>query len=76
MVDFLRKANGLVPNLLLTSPSNESNVKPSITLLIWDVRDIGRKSSSMDPGGDTLGMGMTKARFNCCEKFPCTIEAL
>jgi hypothetical protein len=44
--------------ILLTSPSNESNVKPSITLPIWDVRDIGRKSSSMDPGGDTLGMGI------------------
>jgi hypothetical protein len=36
--------------------------------------EIGRRSSSMEFGGDTFGIGTTKERFNFSGKFPVALR--
>ena len=45
-----------------------SKVQSSITLAIWDVNDMGLKSSSILVGGETFGTGTTMDLFKAFGK--------
>ena len=70
------RANCFGSSLLTTSDVRDFRTKHSITFDTWDVKDIGRRSSSMDEGGNTLKIRTTNERFNWSEKNPCFIDVL
>jgi hypothetical protein len=51
-------------------------VNLSIILEIYEVKEIGRKSFSIDVGGSTLGMGRTIDRFSWEGTTPCERDEL
>jgi hypothetical protein len=65
-----------VSSLFTTSGKKLSKVQSYITLAIWDVKDIGRRSSSILFGGTTLGTGTTIDLFNAFGKVPCVMDEL
>jgi hypothetical protein len=48
----------------LRTSVTSSRVKPSITLATWEVREIGRKSSSINLSVDIFAIGITNERFS------------
>ena len=53
-----------------------SKVLSSITFAIWDVNDMGLKSSSILVGGETFCTGTTIDLFKAFGKTPCIIDEL
>ena len=51
-------------------------IQSPITFPIWDVKDIGLKSSSMLVGGETFGTGTTIDFFRAFGKIPWIIDEL
>ena len=53
-----------------------SKVQFSITFAIWDINDMGLKSSSIVVGGEIFGTGTTIDLFQAFGKTPCIIDEL
>ena len=69
--DLFGSANCLGSSWSITWGINESIVNLSIILEICEVKEIGRKSFSIDVGGSTLGMGRTIDSFSWEGTTPC-----
>ena len=76
VVDFFGSANCLLSNLSTIWGNSLSKVQSSITFAIWEVNDVGLKSSSIFVGGETLCTGATIDLFKAIGKTPCFMDEL